>query len=139
MSIFAEIDTLHSNVFLTFFSVVSFRDISNIFSLMWSILPLKWIKNISLTIRSMNRELWEVKSRLSSCNWRKRPKKWQIWSNFCFSKLAVTFFLGTAAQIWGCMQSSPLNFASFASRELLEKSILKELDGGYLRKSVIFF
>ena len=139
MSIFAEIDTLHSNVFLTFFSVVSFRDISNIFSLMWSILPLKWIKNISLTIRSMNRELWEVKSRLSSCNWRKRPQKWQIWAIFCFSNLAVTFFLGTAAQIWGCMQSSPLNFASFASRELLEKSILKELEGGYLRKSVIFF
>ena len=124
---------------MTFFSVVSFRDISNIFSLMWSILPLKWIKNISLTIRSMNRELWEVKSRLSSCNWRKRPKKWQIWANFCFSKLAVTFFLGTAAQIWGCMQSSPLNFASFASRKLLEKSILKVLGGVHFFSFFHFF
>ena len=50
--------------------------------------------------------------------------------------MAITFFLEVAAQIRLDFHGRKFNSASFASRELLEKSILKVLEGGYF---FIFF
>ena len=60
------------------------------------------------------------------------------WRKFFFSFLAVTFFLVIAAQIRLDFANRKFNSASFASRIFFPGPILKELEGGYFRKSAVF-
>ena len=53
--------------------------------------------------------------------------------------MAITFFLEVVAQIRLDFHGRKFNSASFASREMLEKSILKVLGGGHFFIFEIFF
>ena len=53
--------------------------------------------------------------------------------------MAITFFLGVAAQIRLDFSGRKFNSASFASRKLLEKSILKVLGGVHFFSFFHFF
>ena len=54
------------------------------------------------------------------------------------SFLIITFFLGVAAQIRLDFANRKFNCASFSSRDFFPGPILKELEGGYFRKSAVF-